>query len=137
MSNHLYPLGRQRFLSGDLDWDAHTIKASLVKGTYVQSDAHEFITSVDTGGNVLATQTLGTKTVTLGVADAADSVFPAVAGGDTVTGIVVWRDTGTPATSPLIGWIDTNADTTPIAWATTGADITVAWPAGADRIFRL
>ncbi len=86
---------------------------------------------------ILATSELLTKTTTLGVADAADTVFPAVAGGDTVTGVVIWKDTGSPATSPLLAWIDTNADTTAISLTTTGADITIQWSAGADRIFRL
>jgi hypothetical protein len=37
-----YANGAKRFVSGDIDWDAHTIKAALVSSAYTPSQAHEF-----------------------------------------------------------------------------------------------
>jgi hypothetical protein len=48
--------------------------------------------------------------------------------------VVIWKDTGNPATSPLIALIDT---ATGIPVATTGGDITVYFDNGANKIFKL
>lgn len=142
MANALYDLGRQKFLSGDLDFDAHTIKVALVLSTYTPNLAtNEFY---DNGGgavngNVSARvvgtpQTLATKTVTAGVADADDVTFTTVAGGSTVGFIAIYRDTGTPTTSPLIALIDT---ATGLPLTTNGGDITIQWDNGSNKIFKL
>lgn len=46
-------------------------------------------------------QTLASKTVTAGVADAADSTFPSVTGAS-VEAVAIYEDTGTPSTSRMI-----------------------------------
>jgi len=133
MANALYGKGREKFLTGDIAWDTDNIKASLVDtGTYtVAIDTHEFYS--DLSGVVADSGNLASKTVTLGVADADDVTFGSVTGA-TVEAVVIWKDTGTASTSPLIAYIDTatNLPITP-----NGGDITVAWDSGADRIFKL
>jgi len=47
---------------------------------------------------------------------------------------VIWKDTGNPATSPLLLYIDTIGG---FPLATNGGDITVAWNDGAYKIFSL
>jgi hypothetical protein len=133
MANALYGKGREKFLSGDIAWDTDNIKASLVDtGTYtVAIDTHEFYS--DLSGVVADSGNLASKTVALGVADAADVTFSTVTGA-TVEAVVIWKDTGVAATSPLIAYIDTatNLPITP-----NGGDITVAWDSGANKIFKL
>jgi hypothetical protein len=133
MANALYGKGREKFLTGDIAWDTDNIKASLVDtGTYtVAIDTHEFYS--DLSGVVADSGNLASKTVALGVADAADVTFGSVTGA-TVEAVVIWKDTGTASTSPLIAYIDTatNLPITP-----NGGDITVAWDSGANRIFKL
>ena len=133
MANALYGKGREKFLSGDIAWDTDNIKASLVDtGTYtVAIDTHEFYS--DLSGVVADSGNLASKTVALGVADAADVTFSTVTGA-TVEAVVIWKDTGVAATSPLIAYIDTatNLPVTP-----NGGDITVAWDSGANKIFKL
>lgn len=133
MANALYGKGREKFLSGAISWSTDNIKVSLVDtGTYtVAIDTHEFYT--DLSGVVADSGNLTSKTVTLGVADAANVTFGTVTGAS-VEAIVIWKDTGTPSTSPLIAYIDTatNLPITP-----NGGDITVAWDSGANRIFKL
>jgi hypothetical protein len=52
-------------------------------------------------------------------------VFTAVAGGSTVTGLWIYKDTGTASTSPLIAWYDTNASAAAISIVTSGGNITI------------
>ena len=47
---------------------------------------------------------------------------------------MIYRDTGTEATSPLIAYIDT---ATGLPITPNGGDIIVVWDDGANKIFRL
>ena len=138
MANLLYGKGREKFLSGAIDWSTDDIKVSLVDtGTYtVAIDTHEFYT--DLSGVVQDSGNLTSKTVTLGVADAANVTFGTVTGAQ-VDAVVIWKDTrgagGTLSTSPLIAYIDSAGGTLPIT--PNGGDITVAWDSGANKIFKL
>lgn len=130
--NTLYNKGRELFLSADIDWLVDTIKVALIDtGTYTYSAAHDYYN--DVSGVVGTPQTLGTKTATDGVADAADVVFTAVS-GSSVEALIIYKDTGVSSTSPLIAYIDsaTGLPVTP-----TGADITITWDNGANKIFKL
>ena len=131
MSNTLYDKGRQAFLSGDADWDANTIKVSLLSSTYTFSQAHDFFD--DISGVVATSSALGSKTTTDGVADAADITFSAVSGSQ-VTQFVIWADSGVSSTSRLLVYFDsaTNLPVTP-----NGGDITIQWSNGSDKIFKL
>lgn len=130
MASALYDKGREGFLDGSIDWDTDNIKCVLVDtGTYTFSAAHEFHS--DLSGIVATSANLGTKTVTSGVADAADVTFSSVTGAS-VEAIVVYQDTGSSATSRLICYIDGFTAVTP-----NGGDITITWDSGANKIFKL
>ena len=119
-------------MSGGISWSGDTIKAVLVDtGTYTFSQSHQFLSSLS--GTVGTAATLGTKTVTDGVADAADVTYTAVSGAS-VEAIVIYKDTGVAGTSPLIAYIDTatNLPVTP-----NGGDISITWDSGANKIFKL
>lgn len=135
MANALYGLGRQKFLDGDLDWAAHDIKVVLVDTNdyTVSINTHEFLSDVAGGARVATSGNLASKTSTLGVADAADVTFSAVT-GDQSEALVIYRDTGSAATSPLIAYIDT---ATGLPVTPNGADITVTWDNGSNKIFAL
>lgn len=133
MANALYDLGREGFLAGNISWSGDTIKAALVDtGVYtVNLATHQYYSSVS--GVVGTPQTLGTKTVTLGVADAADVTYTALT-GNSCEAIVIYKDTGVAGTSPLIAYIDTatNLPVTP-----NGGDVGISWDNGANKIFKL
>lgn len=132
MANTLYDLGRQAFLSGSIAYLTDTIKVALVDtGVYTFSQAHQYQSSLT--GVVGTAQTLGTKTATNGVADAADSTFTAVSGA-TVEALVIYKDTGSAATSPLLAYIDT---ATGLPVTPNGGDITIVWDNGTNKIFKL
>lgn len=100
-------------------------------GTYTYSSAHDFYN--DVSGVVGTPQTLGSKTTTSGVADAADVTFTAVS-GNTVEALIIYKDTGVSSTSPLIAYIDS---ATGLAATPNGGDITVTWDSGSNKIFKL
>jgi len=136
MANALYGKGRQKFLDADIDWSADTIKAILVDtASYtVAIDTHEFLSDIAGGAIVGTAVTLGTKTSTLGVADAADLSFTGLSSAPTIEALVIYKDTGSAATSPLIAYIDT-ATGLPVAAGAT--QVNVSWDSGANKIFKL
>lgn len=128
-TNTWYPTGLAAVLSGDVDVLADTIKVALIDDTYTYSASHDFYD--DVSAKVLGTpQTLGTKTVSGGNFSAANATFTAVTAGDTVAGFVVYKDTGTPGTSQLLGYVANRSDSVPIDIDTSGGNITLAWPSG-------
>lgn len=142
MANALYGKGKEKLLSAtsSISLDSDTIKVSLVTTSYAQNlSTDEFFSTISgvlAAGAVAAanTQTLGSKTITLGVFDAADVTFPSVTAGDVCEGVVIWKDTGVAGTSPLLAYIDT---ITGFPLTTNGGDVTVVWDNGAYRIFSL
>lgn len=133
MANALYDKGREGFLDGTIDWDTDDIKVCLVDtGTYtVDLATHEDL--ADLSGIVATSGNLASKTVTAGVADAADVTFSAVS-GSSVEALVIYQDTGVAATSRLIAYIDTG---TGLPVTPNGGDITIQWDSGANKIFKL
>lgn len=124
MANAIPTSARKLFLDGDVDLLNDTIKAVLTKSTYTYSSSHDFLDDV-TAGNRAATVTLASKTTTAGTFDSTDLTFSAVAAGSTVTGIWLYKDTGTESTSPLLAWYDTAASSAAISVVTSGGNITV------------
>lgn len=135
MANALYGKGREGFLDGSIDWDTDTIKVVLVDTAdyTVSIDVHDNLDDVPAAARVATSAALGTKTVTLGVADAADITFTAVT-GDVSEALIIYKDTGVESTSRLIAYIDT---ATGLPVTPNGGDITVTWDNGANKIFKL
>lgn len=136
MASALYPTAKTSFLTGSplIDLDTDTIKVALLNATdepYTSTDQYKSSVTSYTG---TTDQTLTSKTVTDGVFDAADAQFTAVAidGAKVVNALVIYKDTGTATTSPLIAYIDGFSAVTP-----NGGNITIQWDGGAAKIFAL
>lgn len=132
MSNALYPKWKEAISQGTANSSlTGTVKVALVDtGTYTYSVAHEFQTSLT--GVVGTAQTLGSKTYTNGVFDAADPTFPSVS-GNTAEAIVIYIDTGSSATSRLVSYVDTGVTNLPVT--PNGGDIGIQF--NASGIFAL
>lgn len=134
MASLIYNKYRKAALDGGIDLVNDTIKLMLVTASYTpDQDNHDFIddvsaNEVSSSGYTAGGQALGTKTNTqdntndLGVFDAADLTWTAVT-FSTRYG-VLYKDTGTPSTSPLIACFDWGATKSPAA-----EDFTVVWNA--------
>jgi hypothetical protein len=138
MANQLYDKGREAFLAGQIAWGTgaggDTIKATLIDvADYTFSQAHDFYDDVAAAAKEETSAAFAGKSVTGGVADANDIVFTG-ATGDPCEAIIIWKDTGSAATSPLIAYIDT---ATGLPVTPNGGDITVTWDNGANKIFKL
>lgn len=135
MANALFDKARQRFLEGQFNWNTDTIKAVLIDtGTYtVNLSAHEFLSDVGSGSRIATSGAFTGKATTGGAADANDVTFTSVTGAS-IEAIVLYKDTGTDATSPLIAFIDT---ATGLPITPNGGDIIVTWDNGANKIFKL
>lgn len=133
MSNALYPKWKQALLefTTNNDLDGQTVKVALVTAGYTYSSTDQYYSSVS--ASVVGTpQTLGSKTFTDGVFDAADVTFTAVSGSQVVS-LVIYIDTGNSATSPLVAFIDTGVTNLPVT--PNGGDIAITW--NATGIFAL
>lgn len=135
MSNALYDKGREGFLDGSIDWDTDDIRCILIDTADYTVDlaTHDNLDDVPGDARVATSGALTSKTVTDGVADAADVTLSSVT-GDTCEAIVIYKHTGTESTSRLIAYIDT---ATGLPVTPNGGDITIQWDSGANKIFKL
>lgn len=128
-----------------IDYLSDTIKVALCTSTYSPNqDTHEFFSDITNqlstaNGYTAGGATLGSKTTTYTGAtnttaqDAADTAWTASGGsiGPFRYGIV-YKDTGTASTSPLIGYVDFGSDQT----ITSGNTGTIVWDA-TDGVFKI
>ena len=135
MANTLFDHARQRFLEAQINWMTDTIKVFLVStSAYTpQTAVHQYLSDIPPSGRIAGPVTLTAKATTGGAADAADCTFTSVSGA-TINAIVICKDTGTEATSPLIAYIDT---ATGLPITPNGGDIIVTWDNGVNKIFRV
>lgn len=134
MANAIYPKYKEALISGgsNVNLSSGTVKVALVDtGTYTYSASHDFYDDVSAA--VVGTpQTIGSKTVTSGTFDGADVTFSAVS-GSSVEALVIYVDSGSAATSPLVAYIDTSVTGLPVT--PNGGDISIVW--NASGIFTL
>lgn len=135
MANTLFDTSRQMFLEAQVNWMTDTIKCILVDtGAYtVQTATHKYLSDIATSARVAGPVTLTAKSTAGGAADAADCTFTSVSGAS-IEAIVIYKDTGSEPTSPLIAWIDT---ATGLPITPNGGDIIVTWDNGVNKIFRV
>lgn len=134
MADALYSKGKENLLTGDIDWLSDDIKAVLVDtGAYTHNiSTNEFLADISLG--VVATSSnFSGKSATDGVADADDITFTSVTGPQ-CEAVVIYKDTGSAATSPLIAYID-SASGLPVT--PSGGNIDVIWDSGSNKIFAI
>jgi hypothetical protein len=124
----MYLQAKTDLLNGNLDWVADDIRAVLVDAAdytpNLTADTH--LDDVPAGARVATSGAMTGKTAAAGVADAADVTFAAVS-GDQAEGVLLYKHTGSEATSTLILWLDTGVTGLPVT--PDGDDITVRWDA--------
>lgn len=141
MANSLYDNGRELFLTGGIDFASDNVHMALVTNGYTPDvSAHlnynDVVASVATANGIAqsASVELTSKTTTAGVADCADVDFGVIDAGQTISYIVVYKDTGDNATSPLIALYDS---ATGLPFDTSGSEITIKIDDGANKLFKL
>ena len=132
MVNFIYPNYKQRAIGlGDsvsANLLAGAVTVSLIDtGTYTYDNAHWYISNVGGASIIANSSALGSKTTVNGVFDAANVVFSSVT-GTTAEAVIIWIDTGTETTSPLVAYLDTNITGLPVT--PNGGDINLNWATG-------
>ena len=131
MASFVYNSAKQKLLDGSIDLDTDTIRVALVTSSYsADQDSHEDyadITNEVVGdGYVAEGAELANKSVTKdttndrGVFDADDVTWED--SSITARGAIVYKDSGTAATSWFIRYIDFGADKT-----STEGNFTITW----------
>lgn len=134
MADVIYNSFKQKIMDGSIDLDTDTINVALVTSSYTpDQDAHEDyadITNEVANGNGYATggAALANKTVTKDNTDN-EGVFDAdnvTWGSSTITarGAIVYKDSGTAATSWFICYFDFGSDQ-----SSSSGDFTITWNA--------
>ena len=124
---------KKNIMNGGIDLDTDTIKVMLTTSAYTpDQDAHEFKSSVtnevsgtgySAGGQALANKSVtADNTDNEGVFDADDVTWST----STITAryAVIYKDTGSAATSPIIAIIDFGSDK-----VSSAGNFTIAWAA--------
>lgn len=137
MANAIVNAFRSALLTADIDPIADNVKVVLLDATYTYSSAHDNLDDVGAGTRVATSGNLANKTSTDGYFNSDDVVFSALAPGETITQLYIYKDSGVESTSKLMAYYDTNAAAAAISVATTGGDVTAApsnSPAGWFRV---
>jgi PKD repeat protein len=123
----MYTNGMAAFANKELDWDTDNFSGLLLKDTYtINQNTHEFVTDVISGnelsGGSYVRVALAGKTISeaTGVVKllADDIIFAPLTATD-VLYMVVFRNTGSDATSKLICVVQFDAEINPTAQSVT------------------
>lgn len=142
MANGVFNNGKTEIAKATTDLDGSTLKVMLVNSSYTLDVDQQFIDNGSAAANDpknreitvggYARQTLTTKVVTQDLTNdfawlgADNPVFSSLVAGQTIGGAVLFRDTGTDTTCPLIAFYDLT-DT-----ATNGGNVTIQWASAAN-----
>jgi hypothetical protein len=115
MASTQYTKGLLKIIDGSVDLLNDNIKLVLVDtaGYTADLDNDEFLSAIPAVDRVGTSPNLASKTLTIDTTpnpdqvmfDAADGTFTAVT-GDATEAVVLYKDTGTDTTSPLIAYYD-------------------------------
>lgn len=136
MANLLFPKYKEACLSGAApNLSSVNVAFVLLRG-YTYNAAHDMLDDVTGAGATLVgtPQNATTKDVTNGVFNCDDPTFPTVPAGAQCDHLLIYHNTGTPATSRLIALFDT---ATGLPVTPNGADVTVILDNGASKVFAL
>lgn len=129
MSTRWYDSALEAALTGALDLvGGDPLTISFVDATYVFDQTDNFFD--DIVGMLGTPFPLTSVAVSGGDVSADNGLVTGLSGGDVVKGIVVYQDSGVAGTSALVGFIDRNADSSPISLTSDGSDVNVPWPSG-------
>lgn len=133
--NTIYTKAKEKLLTGQINWLSDTIKVALVdSAAYTPNPStDEFLAGITSGAIVATSDPLAGKSATQGIADADDLTIAGVTGSQ-FEYLVIYKDTGSASTSPLICLIDT---ATNLPFTPTGGSLTLQFDNGSSKIFSL
>lgn len=132
MANAIYPKYKQSLLSGDANTaltgtGATGLWVALIDTADESYNAADQFYSDLTGAGIVAEIEVGSVTLTSGVVDGADVVFPTVTGDQSEALIFYRKNAGANTTWRLVAYIDTGQTGLPVT--PNGGNINVNWHA--------
>lgn len=135
VTSTVYLRALRRFAEGNVNWETDTIKLALLSSSYTPDlDNHDYFNDVSAyeisgsgytaGGATLANRSFTVDTANDRVYLNADNVSWASA-TFTARYAVVYKDTGTASTSPILVLIDFGQD-----YSVSGATFSIEWSSG-------
>jgi hypothetical protein len=126
----IYPKALEQMLQGGIDLSG-TVKAALIDiDVYTYASGDQYYSAISSA--VIGTpQALIGKTYSLGIFSSANPVFSGLTGA-VVEAVVIYIDTGTESTSPLVAYID---QATGLPFTPSGGSASLVW--NASGIFQL
>lgn len=138
MADTAYIHFKQELLSASYDLSSLAVKLMLVNiagGHYVPNfSTDQFLSAIASGDRIASTAALTSVSITNGIFNAANTVFSSVPAGPAAGAFVIYVDTGNPATSPLLWYMDSYSG---LPVTPNGADINVSFPTGTNKIFAI
>lgn len=130
--NQFYDLGIKAIADADIDLLADDIQVQGVDSSYTPNySTDQFLSGVT--GLVGAAVSLTSKTTTAGRLLAANTTIAGYT-GNAGKFVVIFKNTGAAATSPLIALLDTG---TGLPWSANPSNILLVWDTGTNGIFRI
>jgi hypothetical protein len=105
--SQIYPLARQLFATAGLDWTAGNIKACVLAAGYVPDFTQQYLSGIPAAAVLGTTPNLTGKTGANGYLDGNTASFGVITSAAPAGYILFYWDTGNPATSVLILFLDT------------------------------
>lgn len=130
MASAAYQINIAVMMNAGVNLGSDTIKVRLIRTSgYTFSQAHDFMDDVTAA--IGTDVTLGSKTTTVGVFDAADAVFTAVSAGAAIDACVIYKFVTNDAASLPLVYLDG------FSVVPNGGDITLVWASGSPNIWRI
>ncbi len=105
--SQIYPLARQAFAQGSLDWATATIRACVLASAYVPDLTQQYLSGIPAAAILGTTPPITGCTGNNGFLDGDTASFGVIASPAVGGYILFYQDTGNPATSMLILFVDT------------------------------
>lgn len=132
MGRPFYPSGGELVLAGRVNFLTAALKAVAVPSSYVYDPAHKFVS--DLGATLYPAAVMTGRTISNGVFGAADYDMGQLVSGPEIGSVVIYVDTGNPATSPLISQY---TDATGLPLTPFGGGVKMEWSRGSAKVFSM
>lgn len=132
MANAIYKSFKAALMRGEVDLLNDPVRVALVSDSLFDFNDHHSVLS-DVSG-VVSTGALSAKLVMNGTFGAGSTLVANSLSGQTVYSLVLFSDSGNPATSDLIAFFDSGVG---LPLYLQGSDVTIVWPDTGARIFEL
>ncbi len=104
--SQLYPLARQLFATGGLDWATANVKACVLASAFTPDFTQQYLSGIPAGMILGTTPNLTGKTGAAGYLDGDTASFGVISSPAQAGYILFYQDSGNPSSSVLIAFFD-------------------------------